>query len=469
MSEPYRTIEDRKTLAIITALIALSTLIDGLDSTILNVALPTMSKDFNITIADSSWIPVAYTIALASLILPFAKIAKNGWMREFFIGGTALFTVCSVICAFSGDFLTFILSRLMQGVGAAMVISSVPLMIIRLLPPDHKGRGMAIMGMASGLAVVLGPSLGGIITSCLSWHWIFLVNVPIGAFVILLALRTVPGPRDHTMGHYPDVINSALTFVCICFSLTFLQNIDESELSDGFVILCGAGAALSLFLLMWRSHVRRDTAIVSSEMLFRRNFALLCLAFTMTTIIIVGAQYVLPYYLEYVKGYPVSEIGYLLSVASIVTIVLSAPVGKWCDSRGCKVPSVGAGVFRLLFTATFAVGAATMELPVLIIGLVCMGISMACAGTGLATFIIHHTEERYQDESATFIMVVNYMAAAFGVTVTSLVYSLNTSGSNLPQEVLAGFESCMWFFVVLAVVAVVCTLVVPNIVPKKKE
>ncbi|MCQ2070890.1 MAG: MFS transporter [archaeon] len=469
MAQLYSVIEDRKTLISVMVLLALSTLIDGLDSTIVNVALPTMSKDFGISIADSSWIAVAYTVALASLILPFSRIARNGWMKEFFIAGTVVFTVCSVLCGILGDFLLFTLSRLFQGVGGAMMTAAVPLMIVHLLPHDRKGLGMAILGMASGLAVVLGPTIGGLITAYLSWNWIFFINVPLGAVIVLWAMKVVPGTDNHSEYTYPDTLNCILTFMGICFGLTFLQNIFETDLDTSVVYLCVVGAVVCISLMAWRSHSKKETAIISSAMIFRKDFALLCLAFTMTTIIIAGTHYVLPFYLEHCEGYVVSEVGYLLSIASLFTIVLSIPVGKWCDRKGCKVPAVGAGLFRLVFTLIFAVTAANMDLIFLVVGLAVMGISMACAGTGLATSIIHHSDEKYQDEAATFLLVVNYVAASFGVALTSLVYTINTSGSFHAGEVLCGFESCMWFFVALAVVAIACALVVPNVVPKKNK
>lgn len=469
MAAIYEVITDKKALSMVLILLGLSTLIDGLDATIVNVALPTMSQDFGITIADSSWIPMAYSVAMASLILPFAMIARNGWMKEFFIVGTGMFTVFSVLCGISNEYLLFIISRLMQGVGAAMVTASGPLMIAYLLPANHKGMGMAILGMTSGLAIVLGPTLGGIITAAVSWHWIFLINVPIGAVIVMLGLRHLPGTRNHTEYRYPDAINCILTFLCICCGLVFLQNVNETELRSFTVYICGAICLVSLAGLMLRSHFKKETAIISSSMLLRKDFALLCLAFTMTTIIVAGAEYVFPYYLEYVHGYRVSEVGYLISVASLATILLSFPVGKWCDSKGCKIPAVGAGVFRFLFTFIFAMTAKDLSFPLLIFGLVLMGISMACAGTGLATSIIHHSAHEHQDEAATFLMVINYTAASIGVAMTSLMYTINTSGTVSSSDVVTGFQDVMWFFVILSVVATICALVVPNIIPKKDE
>ena len=211
--------------------------------------------------------------------------------------------------------------------------------------------------------------------------------------------------------------------------------------------------------------------IISLNMLKRRDFQLLVLAFTMTCMIIKGTQYVLPYFLQICGEYSATDSGLLLSVASIFAIILSVPIGKWCDTRGCKLPSVLAGVGRLVFCVIFIIVTPPDDFPLLLVGLAVMGCSMAFAGTGLATALIHHADKENQADAATFMLEANYLAASLGVVLYSAVFQSGigsaTAASATKEAVASSFDTAMTIGCILAVVAIVCALVVKNVVPKK--
>ena len=192
-------VENGRGLYLILALLALSTILDGLDASIVYVALPTISTDLNISVGDTSWISLAYVIALAALLLPLAKLADNGTVKRVFFWGIVVFTVSSAACGMSGSFASLVVFRLVQGVGAALMVASMPVLIARLLPADRKGLGLGVMAIASGASIVLGPSVGGFVTSALDWRWTFLINVPIGIITAILALKALPKDEGLTV------------------------------------------------------------------------------------------------------------------------------------------------------------------------------------------------------------------------------------------------------------------------------
>ncbi len=454
-------------------LLALSTILDGLDASIVNVALPVIAYDFNIAIGDSSWITLVYVVALASLLLPLAKLAKNGMVKKIFFWGIVLFTGSSIACGISEDFFTLVLFRLIQGVGAALMTAAVPVLITNYLPSDRKGLGMGVLAVASGVSIVIGPSVGGLITYALSWHWIFLINIPFGVLAAVLTLKVLPPDEGYDRSQDPDFLNSILTIFGIGAGMVCLQNIMGEDLSYAAVAACGVVSVVFLVLMGRRMVGQPDYALISPKLLKRRDFQTLSIAFTMTCMIIMGTEYVLPYFLQIYGGYSVSHSGYLLSVASIFAILLSIPVGRWCDTRGCKVPSVLAGVGRLVFCILFAAVVLPDGIILLLLGLVVMGCSMAFAGTGLATALIHHADEEQQADAATFLLEVNYVAASLGVVLYSIIFQLgmgmDTVESVAPDVLEDCFDTAMLVGCVLSVVAIICAAAVKNVVPKKSE
>ncbi len=460
-------------VGLLLALLALSTILDGLDASIVSVALPTISHELGVSVGDSSWITLTYVIALAALLLPMAKFARNGTVKRVFAWGIAIFTISSVACGISGDFVALVFFRLVQGIGAALMTAAVPVLISQFLPADKKGLGMGVLAVASGVSVVIGPSVGGIITSMLDWRWIFLINIPFGIIAVALTFKVLPKDEGYDKSRNPDLFNSILAVFGIGAGMVCLQNLVGSAMPMVSVAVCGIVGVVFISVMAYRMLKYPDFALISPEMLKRRDFQLLSIAFTMTCMVIMGTQYVLPYFLQIFGKFTVAESGYLLSVASLFAIVLSVPVGKWCDTRGCKLPSVLAGVGRLIFCIIFIIVIPSEDTVLLLIGLAVMGCSMAFAGTGLATALIHHADTENQTDAATFLLEVNYVAASLGVTLYSAIFQSGLGSASVStvtaDAINSSADTAMIVGCVLSVIAIICTVSVKNIVPKKDD
>ena len=187
-------------------IIFLASLIDGLDASIVTVALPKMSGYFGTSISDSSWFIFAYVVGLAAFLLPLGKMAKNNRVRKFMILGTALFGFSSFMCGISEMFWMLVAFRLLQGVSAAMMSCVLPSMVVHMLPADRKGLGMSVMGASTGIALILGPVLGGLITTYTTWHWLFFINIPICLIIIFLSTKNIPKDDEPDKEKDPTVI-----------------------------------------------------------------------------------------------------------------------------------------------------------------------------------------------------------------------------------------------------------------------
>ncbi|MEA5037117.1 MAG: MFS transporter [Methanocorpusculum sp.] len=172
--------------------VGIAVFMDALDGSVVNIALPVIAAEFGTDAGTISWVSAAYLVTVAGLILIFGKFADRGYVKIFFIIGFILFTAGSIACGLSADLTLLIISRVIQGAGAAMLAAAAPMLCVKFLPASMLGVSMGVLTAASSVGFAVGPAIGGVITHFLSWHWIFFINIPIGIFAVLFALRIIP-------------------------------------------------------------------------------------------------------------------------------------------------------------------------------------------------------------------------------------------------------------------------------------
>src|ERR1700682_6118343 len=177
------------------AVFALGTFLTLLDLTIVNIAIPSIADDIHAPLDGILWMLNAYSLVYPLLVITAGRLGDIYGPRQLFAAGVVVFTVSSALSGLSGDATQLVLSRAGQGLGAALLAPQGLPMITSLFPANKRGGVFAIFGMLAGLAVVLGPTLGGLIVSNWGWRWIFYVNVPVGALILLLTFRVIPDLR----------------------------------------------------------------------------------------------------------------------------------------------------------------------------------------------------------------------------------------------------------------------------------
>src|SRR5271165_116049 len=193
--------------------LAMATTMAVLDGSIVNVALPTIARDLAIAPADSVWIINAFQLAVTVSLLPLSALGDSLGYRRVYWAGLAVFTVASLACALAPSLATLTLARLIQGLGAAGIMS-VNIALVRFIYPSSRlGQGVGNMAVVVAVASAASPSVAAAILSVASWHWLFLINVPIGALALVMAARTLPvTPRAAGRLDLLSVLLNALTF-----------------------------------------------------------------------------------------------------------------------------------------------------------------------------------------------------------------------------------------------------------------
>ena len=178
--------------------LSLSMLLSSLGTSVANVALPTLSQEFRASFQEVQWVVLAYLLAVTTLIVSAGRFADIIGRRQVLLAGIFLFTIASILCGFAPSLWLLITFRVIQGLGAAIMMTLSIAFIGETVPKEKTGSAMGLLGTMSAIGTALGPSLGGILISGISWQAIFLVNVPLGLLTLIFAYRYLPAERQRS-------------------------------------------------------------------------------------------------------------------------------------------------------------------------------------------------------------------------------------------------------------------------------
>ena len=172
--------------------VALALIMSVLDGTIVNVALPTLSREFGTSPSSTIWIVNAYQLTITMSLLSFSALGDIYGYKRIFLIGTTIFCSTSLFCALSSSFAMLTVARILQGIGASAIMSVTTALLRIIYPPQYIGRGMSINAMVVAVSIAAGPSLAGAILSVASWNWLFAINVPLGICAIITGYFLLP-------------------------------------------------------------------------------------------------------------------------------------------------------------------------------------------------------------------------------------------------------------------------------------
>jgi EmrB/QacA subfamily drug resistance transporter len=438
-----------------------------LDATIVNVALPSIQDDLGFSQSDLAWVVNAYLIAFGGLLLLAGRIGDLIGQRRIFLIGLAIFTAASAACAAAPSQGALVAARFVQGVGGALSSAVVLGMIVTMFPePRQQAKAIGIYGFVASAGGSIGLLAGGVITQAISWHWIFLVNVPLGIATALFALRLVPARPGLGLRAGADIPGAVLLTAGLMLGVYTILEVDREGWTSTQTLGLGA-VSLALLGLFLARQARVANPLVPLRLFRSRNVAGANVVQALLVVGMFSMFFLGALYLQGILGYDALEVGlaYLPStvVMGAMSLRLSAPLVMRFGPKATLLPSLAAmGAGMLLFARTPVDGSYLTDIlpPVLLIGL--------GAGLGFPSLMTLAMSGATPEDSGLASGLVNtsvQVGGAIGLAVLATLASertdaLTAAGASPAAALNGGYHVAYLVGAALAAVAFAIAVVV---------
>ncbi len=426
------------------------------DGTAVNVALPAMARDLDATFTGFQWILNAYLITLSALVLPGGSFADRWGRRRAFVVGAAAFAIASILCGLAPDTPTLVGARALQGVAAAVLIPSSLALVQTAFPPEERGRAVGLWSGFSGLSTVIGPLIGGWMVDSLSWRWVFWLNLPIGIFAIVLAIRVLDRdtPSDSGPADNAGALLAAVMLGSMVFALT--QGPEWGWTHPG-VLVAATMFVLTLvaFLDTERNHSR---PMLPLRFFRRRGFLGANLVTLGVYFAISGNFFLLTIQMQRVLGYTALDAGLALSPITLILFFVSPIAGRWGSQLGPRPllitgSLVGAVGMLLMSRVGIDAGYLTHILP----GVVVFGLGIAITVAPLTSAAMTSLEDSFSGVAAGVNNAVGRAAQLLAIPLLPIMAGLagieTVGGAEFSEGFQAATRVCAVVLIVSAATA----------------
>ena len=439
--------------------IAMGIFLGTIDGSIVNAALPTLVEDLDTTFSAIQWVVLGYLLTLATLTLGIGRLGDMIGKRPIYTAGFGLFTVGSALCGLSPTVGFLIGFRIVQGVGAAMVFALGFAIITEAFPPSERGRALGIGGSIVSVGVALGPALGGVIIDALSWHWIFLVNLPIGIAGTWTAWRFVPDVPPPG-GQRFDFLGAGAFFVMLLSIMLALTLAQEQGFSSPIVEMLLATFAVGLvaFIAIER---RVDQPMLDLDLFRDRLLTINLINGFIVFVTIAGLLVLLPFYLQDVLGYDVRTMGQLLAVIPIGLGVVAPISGAWSDRIGPR-PVLVVGLLVMLggYLALTRLGVDTSTWAYVALALP-IGVGIGIFQSPNNSAVMGSVPSHRLGVTSGMLTITRITGQITGIAVLGALWSgrvaaragITDPTEAAPVDQVAGFTDTAWLVAALTIVA----------------
>ncbi|WP_300041052.1 MFS transporter [Methanospirillum sp.] len=415
----------RNRFTILMVTIALANFMAALDSSIVTVALPTISKIFNILPGTASLVITVYILVMAGCVLIFGKISDVIGFKRMFLSGFLIFTLGSVVCGFLpallNSFSAFVVSRIFQAIGATMITAIGPGMVAAYIPIEMRGKAMGTIFTMAALGMAIGPTIGGILTQYLSWSWIFFINIPIGLLAILCGKMVIPETASKPWKLGFDRLGSVLIFVGLSSLLFVFSKGQAFGWTNPIILGSVVLALLTLGGFVWYELTVPDP-LLEIRLFTRKNFLLTTVLVVLVNFIMAGIMYLVPFYLQYVKEHTPSIVGIIytsLSIGLMIGGILGGVLYHKVGGRTINIVSWVPIFFGYLLLSSVQTA---MSDWFVVLSLLLIGFGSGSIITSGSNMIINSVSKQYQGMVSSLINLLRFFPITMGVAFFNIIF-----------------------------------------------
>lgn len=439
------------------ASLSLSMLLSSLDTSIANVALPTLAQSFNASFQEVQWVVLAYLLAITTLIVSVGRLGDIIGRRRLLLAGIFLFTVSSALSGVSPTLWLLIAARAVQGLGGAIMMALTMAIVGETVPKENTGSAMGLLGTMSAIGTALGPSLGGVLIAGFGWRAIFLVSVPLGILAFVLAQHYLPVDRqapktDRTGFDTVGTLLLALTLAAYALAVTIGRG---SFGSINMVLLVAAVFGVGLFV---RAEGRAASPLVRlaifRDPVLSASLATSALVATVvTTTLVVG-----PFYLSRALGLDAAMAGVVLSVGPLAAALTAVPAGRLADRFGAQRMTIVGLIVIAAGSFILSVVPTTFGISGFIAPIVVITGGYALFQTANNTAVMTGIRPDQRGVISGMLNLSRNLGRLTGASVMGAVFAIASATSNIttagPEAVATGMRTTFAVAAVLIVAAI---------------
>jgi EmrB/QacA subfamily drug resistance transporter len=445
---------------IISGVAMLGAVMSILDTTIVNVALATLGKDLHSNLANIQWVVTSYMLALAAVIPVTGWASRRFGAKPLFLISLTLFTLGSLLCGLATSDTELILFRVLQGVGGGMIMPLAQIIMANAAGPKRMGRVMALVAVPMMLAPTLGPLVGGVLIQTLSWHWIFFVNIVVGAFAIPLAFRLLPSPTSGERS------NERLDFLGLSLMSTGLVGITYglaeagtyASFTNGHVLVPVLTGVVLVAAFVVRA-LRIEHPLLDLRLYRRWHFSAASIVMFALGAAVFGAMILMPLYWQEVRGYSVIDTGLLTGPQGLGMAITMPLAARMADRYGGGPVAFVGVIGTALLTIPFGLIGAHTSVLLLSFAMFFRGAAMGSSFMPAMTAAFAALDRSEVSHATPQLNVLNRIGGSIGTTVLAVVLANGERSAHNASGVAGAYGTAFWWSAGMAALAVIPCIV----------
>jgi len=405
-----------------------------LDNTVVNVALPSIERDLGSSLSSLEWIINGYTLAFAVFLATGGRLGDIFGRRLTFLIGVSLFSVSSATAGFAPDTTWLVASRVVQGIGGALMMPATLSIVTNAFPPAERGKAIGTWAGVSALALAIGPVLGGFLTEAVSWRAIFFINLPVGIGAIVATLFAVRESRDDTVGRQVDYAGVATLTVAL--TALVLALIEGNAWGWGSVsVLSLIGGSIVMLVVFVLVELRVTAPMVEFRLFASRNFVGSNLIALIVTFAMLSQFFFLALYMQNILGYSPLQAGIRFLPATLMIVAIAPIAGRLTDRIGARIPiAVGLTLVSAAMFWLTQIDPSTTYLD-LLPSFILMGVGMALVMSPMSTAAMNAVADAKAGIASGILSMNRMIGGTLGVAVIGAVFQA-TARSDLDSSLI---------------------------------
>ena len=419
---------------LITISIMLGTVMQVLDTTIANVALPSMTGDLGASPDTINWVLTSYIVAAAIMTPLTGWISDRIGRKEFFLISIAGFVAASVACAGAWSLSSMVFFRLMQGVFGAAIVPLSQTFLLDINPRERHGQAMAMWGAGIMVGPIIGPTLGGWLTESFNWRWVFLINLPVGILALLGCMAYLPGLPKRRRSF--DFFGFAMLALGIGALQLMLDRGGEVDWFASWEVWIELAVALSGFWVFVVHILSAKAPFVDPRMFADQNFAAALVFIFIIGVILLASLALLPPMLAHIFGYPTITTGFVMAPRGVGTMISMLAVGRLVQKVDARIlVMTGLSLTSVSLYMMMGFTPDMNEWPIVWSGVV-QGLGLGLVFVPLTTLAYATLEPKFRADAAAFFSLVRNIGSSIGISIVSALLVHNTQVNH--AELSAG-------------------------------